>query len=133
DRGTVFVLPPRVLNDIIRDPDPSVVDHPDRPFPFVTGPCDSGIFWRHRELVRRLESAKPERLEPLWCEVTALQLLADVLKAAFARHHLPRKRRRRGTDADHADRIEAVKTYLARRLGERITLDEVARAVHASP
>jgi AraC family transcriptional regulator len=132
DRGTVFVLPPRVLNDIVRDLDPSVVDHPDRPFPFVTGPCDSGIFWRHRELVRRLESAKPGRLEPLWSEVTALQVIADVLKAGFARHHQPSKRRP-GTDADHADRVEAVKTYLARRLGERVTLDDVARAVHASP
>jgi AraC-like DNA-binding protein len=49
------------------------------------------------------------------------------------RHGLPRKRHRNGTEADHADRVEAAKTYLASRLGERITLDEVARAVHASP
>src|SRR5262249_21779409 len=48
------------------------------------------------------------------------------------RHGLPR-RRRSGTEADHADRVEAAKTYLASRLGERITLDDIARAVHASP
>ncbi|PYV34292.1 MAG: hypothetical protein DMG09_21190, partial [Acidobacteria bacterium] len=89
--------------------------------------------WRHRELVQRLEAAESDPLEPLWADVTALQLVADVLEAAFARQGLPRKRRRNGTDADHAVRAEAAKTYLASRLCERITLDDVARAVYASP
>src|SRR5436189_60902 len=40
DRGTVLFAPERVLNDIIRELDSSVDDHPARPFPFVTGPCD---------------------------------------------------------------------------------------------
>ena len=133
DRGTVFVPSPRLLNDIIREFDPSFDDRPERPFPFVTGPCDSGVFWRHYELVRRLEAAAPERLEPLWVDTTVLEIIADVLEAAFARHGLARKCRRNGTDADYADRAEAVKTYLGSRLCERITLDEVARAVYASP
>jgi AraC family transcriptional regulator len=133
DRGTVFVASPRVLNEIIRELDPSVDDRPERPFPFVTGPCESGVFWRHRELVQRLEAAESDPLEPLWADVTALQLVAHVLEAAFVRHGLPRRRRRNGTDADHADRTEAAKTYLASRLCERVTLDDLARAVHASP
>ena len=133
DRGTVFVVSPRVLNDIIRELDPFIDKHPERPFPFIVGPCDSAVFWRHREFVQRLEAAESDPPEPLWADATALQLIADVLEAAFARHGLPRKRRRNGTEADHADRVEAAKTYLASRLGERITLDEVARAVHASP
>jgi AraC-like DNA-binding protein len=90
------------------------------------------VFWRHRELVQRLEAASTSPLEPLWADVTALQLIAHVLEAAFARQAGPR-RRRRATDADHVDRSEAVKTYLASRLSERITLEGVARAVHASP
>jgi len=124
-----------VLNDIIHELDPSIDDHPERPFPFVTGPCDSGVFWRHRELIQRLEAAESDPLEPVWAEVTALQLIADVLEAAFARHGrcVPQVRRRNDTDADHADRAEAVKTYLASRLCERITFDDVARAVYASP
>ncbi len=134
DRGTTFGISRRVLNDIIRELDPSIDDHPDAPFPFVTGPCDSGIFWRHRELVLRLEAAQTHPLEPLWADVTALQLIADVLASTFARHGEPvSRRRRRGTDADHVDRVEAAKTYLATRLSERITLDGVAQAVHASP
>ena len=133
DRGTVFVVSPRVLNDIVRELDPSIDDHPDGPFPFVTGPCDTAVFWRHRELVQRLEGVASAPLEHLWADETALQLIADVLEAGFARHGVPRKRRRNGTDADHTDRAEAAKTYLASRLAEPVALDEVARAVHASP
>ena len=36
-------------------------------------------------------------------------------------------------DREHADRAEAAKTFLASSLGERVTLDDVARAVHTSP
>ncbi len=133
DRGTVFTPSPRVLNDILRELDPAIDDGPDQPFPFVSGPCDPGVFWRHRELVRRLEAAEAASLDPLWADVTALELIADVLGAAMARHGLPRKRRRNGTDADHASRAESAKTFLASRLGERITLADVASAVHASP
>src|SRR5262249_50388272 len=86
-----------------------------------------------RASVQQLEAARSHPLEPLWADVTALQLVAHVLEAAFVRHGLPRKRRRHDTDADHANRVEAVKCYLASRLGERITLDDVARMVHASP
>jgi AraC-like DNA-binding protein len=133
DRGTIFVLSPRVLEDVIRELDPSVEERPDRPIPFVTGPCDPGVFWRHRELARALESARTHPFDPLRIDVTAIQLVADVLEAAFHRHGLPRKRRRNGTEADHADRAEAAKGYLASRLADRVTLDDVARAVHASP
>ena len=131
DRGTVFTVSPRVLNDIVRELDPSIDDHPEQPFRFFTGPCDSGVFWRHRELVQRLESADP--LEPLWADVTALQLVADVLESAFVKHGVTRKPKREGTDVDHAERTEAAKTYLASRISERVTLDEVAHAVYVSP
>lgn len=133
DRGTVFELSPRILNDIVRELDPTIDEHPDRPFPFITGPCKTAIFWRHRELVLRLENAEVEPLEPIWADVTALQLIADVLEAAFSRHGSPHRKRRQGTESDHADRVEAAKTFLASRLGERVTLDDVARAAHASP
>ena len=132
DRGTVFTVSPRVLNDIVRELDPSIDEHPDQPFRFFTGPCDSGVFWRHRELVQRLETAETNPLEPLWADVTALQLVADVLESAFVQRGAE-KPKRKATGADHAERTEAVKTYLAARMSERITLDDVARAVHVSP
>ena len=133
DRGTVFTVSPRVLNDIVRELDPSIDDHPEHPFQFITGPCGSEVFLRHRELVQRLERAESEPLEALWADVTALQLVADVLESAFARQGPTQKPRRGGTVVDHVDRAEAAKTYLASNLSERITLDDVARAVSASP
>ncbi|MBS1787880.1 MAG: helix-turn-helix transcriptional regulator [Acidobacteria bacterium] len=133
DRGTIFAASPRILNDIVRELDPSVDKHPERPFPFVIGPCDSALFWRHRELVKKLEAAEVEPLEPLWADVTALQMMADVLEAAYVRYDLPRKSHRNGTESDHADRAEAAKTYLASQISETVTLDEVARAVFTSP
>jgi AraC-like DNA-binding protein len=133
DRGTIFVLSPRVLNDIVREFDPSVDDHPDRPIPLLTGPCDPAVFWRHRELARHLEVSGSRSIDPLRIDAAALQLVADVLEAAFDRHGPPPRRRRNGTEAEHADRAEAARGYLASRLAQRVTLDDVARAVHASP
>jgi len=133
DRGTSFIPTPRVLNDIVRELDPTIDEHPENPFPFVTGPCDAKLFWRHRELVQRLENAATKPLEPLWADVTSLQLIADVLEAAFVQHGLPRKERRSETEADHAERVEVAKTYLAANLADKITLDDIAREVHVSP
>lgn len=131
DRGTVFAVSSRVLRDIVRELEPSVDEHPDDLFPFLTGPCETDVFWRHRELVMRLEREEP--LEHLWADVTALQIVADVLEAAFAGHGPPARPRRAGTHADHAERAEAAKTYLAANLGEPVTLEDVAAAVNASP
>ncbi|HET6326497.1 MAG TPA: AraC family transcriptional regulator [Planctomycetaceae bacterium] len=132
DRGTVLVASPAVLCDIVRELDPAVDDRPERPFPFVTGPCSKAVFLQHRELVQRLEGQASQPLEPLWADVTALQLVADVLEAAFARQGLAATKRRVDTEAEHVDLTEAVKSLLASRLRERLTLDEIAQAVDTS-
>lgn len=133
DRGTVLSTSRRVLNDIVREVDPSIDEHPEHPFPFAVGPCDNSAFLRHRELVRRLEAAGTSALEPLWAEVVSLQLMADVLEQAFRRHELPPRRKRSATTRDHVERIEAVKTHVASNLGRRLTLNDIARAVGLSP
>jgi AraC family transcriptional regulator len=133
DRGTIFSLSQEVLNDIIREFDPTVDGRPEQPFPFVVGPCDSGVFLRQRDLVQRLEAAQLGVIERVQVDETALQLIATVLEGAFARIGVQRMGRRIGTDTDHADRVEAAKTYLVARLSERITLDGVSRAVYSSP
>jgi len=79
DRGTVFTPSPCVLNDIVREFDPSVDDRPDQPFPFITGPCDSRVYWKHYELVQRLKIAEAYPIEPLWADATALQIVVDIL------------------------------------------------------
>jgi AraC family transcriptional regulator len=138
DRGTILTPSSRVLNDIIRELDPTIDDDPQWTFPFVTGPCNSGVFWRHYELVLRLEGAGSDRPDPIWpdpilIDETALRLITDVVEAAFAQQGMPHKPRRSSTATDHADLTEAAKSYLASRLSERVTLDDVARAVYTSP
>lgn len=132
DRGTSFAVTSTILNDIIRELDPAIDERPDDPFPFDSGPCGTAIFLRHRDYVRRLERAGEEPLEPLWADITGLQLIADVLEAAFV-HSGSRPRKRPTTALDHADRVEAAKVYIARHLGENISLGDVASAVNASP
>lgn len=132
DRGTTFTIRPSILTDIVRELDPTIDEHPDKPFPFLNGPCRSEIFWRHREFVRRLESQDVEPLEPLWADVTGLQLMADVLSDAFERLGT-RPKQRRSTGEDHTERTEAAKTYLASHISESVSLDDVAAWVHSSP
>jgi AraC-like DNA-binding protein len=132
DRGTAFTIAPSILTDIVRELDPTIDERPEDPFPFASGPCSTEIFWRHRDYVRKLENASVEPLEPLWADVTGLQLVADVLEAAFIQHG-KRPQRRRTTNADHLERTEAAKNYLAANLAENVRLEDVAAAVNASP
>ena len=132
DRGTSFGVPASILSEIIRELDPSVDERPEVPFAFDSGPCDTSLFLRHREYVQRLERSVEEPLEPLWADITGLQLMADVLEAAYA-HTGSRRRKRDSTRSDHAERVEAAKTYIASRLGESITLGDIAAAANASP
>ena len=132
DRGTSFVIAEQILRDIIRELDPSVDERPDQPFSFTDGPCDSQLFWRHREYVQRLERVDVEPLEPLWADITGLQLIADVIEAAYE-HTGAKPKKRPATLEDHMERTEAAKNYLAARIGENVSLDEVASAVNASP
>jgi len=75
DRGTVFIPSPRVLNDIVRELDPSVDDVQSDRFPSLRVHATAVYSGRHRGLVQRLEVAESEPLEPLWTDVTVLQLV----------------------------------------------------------
>lgn len=132
DRGTSMVVAGSILTDIIRELDPLIDEHPDNPFPFASGPCDTTLFLRHRDYVRRLETADVEPLEALWADITGLQLIADVLVAAYE-HAGAKPKKRLSTSKDHADRTEAAKAYIAKHLAENISLADVAVAANASP
>ncbi len=133
DRGTILSVLPRVLNDIIREFDPSIDDHPDRPFPFHAGPCNATTFYRHRELVLILESGQFPPPDPLWVDEKVLQLIADVLGAAFQSQGPQKSQHRPRTNSKHADLAESAKSYVASRIGQHVTLDEVAHAIGISP
>jgi len=137
DRGTVFQVPQRILDEFLQEWDPGGEGPADRPIPFAAGPCEAHVFWRHRELVQALigvlESPDSPALEPFWADVTALQIIADVLGAGFARQGVPMRSRKAGTATDHLELVEAGKLYFAGHLGERLSLEDVARALNTSP
>jgi AraC-like DNA-binding protein len=133
DRGTCFLVAPHVLNDIVREFDPTIDEHPDQPFPFVTGPCYTRLFWQHLDLVRRLQRGKEERPEHLWADVTLLRWVGEVLGSAFEKHRQPTKSRRTSTKIDHAEKAEAARGFLASHLSEQVTLNDIAREVAVSP
>ncbi len=132
DRGTVFLVRPETLHEMVREADPSVDERPERPFPFTVGPCDPATFVRHRDFVRGLASVAGA-VDPLWADTEALGLCADVLASAFAHAGVQPEVRKGATALDHAERVEAARAFLARDLGARVTLDEVARAAALSP
>ena len=132
DRGTSMVVAESILTDIIRELDPTIDERPGDPFPFTSGPVDTALFVRHRDYVRRLELAEADPLEPLWADVTGLQLIADVLVAAYE-HAGAKPAKRASTAKDHAERADAAKAYIAKHLGENISLAEIASAANASP
>jgi AraC family transcriptional regulator len=133
DRGVIFTPSPGVLKDIVREFDHSVDDRPERPFPFITGPCNSHAYWMSYQLAQRLKTAETYPLDPLWADAAALKLVECVLGAAFQSYGNPRKSCRKSVHADHTERVEAAKSYLTCRMSESITLADVAEAVHVSP
>lgn len=131
DHGTSIALSPRILGELLEAFDPRFGDDEAATFPFDVGPCAPGLFRRHADVVRQLAFER----EPLAADVLSLQLAADALAAAFDHAVRPvgSASRRRGTHDDHADLVERTKAHFSAHLEGRITLEDLARAVHASP
>jgi len=135
DRGTVLRLSPNVLGEMVRE----LLHQPDaeiESFAFQSGVCTPEIFLKHRDLIIKLEDVADEQsLDRVWADVTALELAAEILESAFAQQqslNIDRKRRH-ATAASHAEQVEGAQIYLSSHFTEHITLETVARAVHASP
>ncbi len=131
DHGTSIALSPRILREILEAFDPRFGDDEAATFPFHAGPCAPDLFRRHADLVRQLAFER----EPLAADVLSLQLAADALAAAFdhAARPLAPASRRRATRDDHAELVERTKAHFSAHLEGRVTLEDLARAVHASP
>lgn len=130
DRGTLFTPAPQVLRELLSLYAPAIAERPRLCFPFLTGPCVTAVFRRQHELVRQLELGAAD---PLWLDASALQLVRELVAAAFARQDRSPQPRRQTTQSDHAERVEAAKNFLASHLGERLGLAEVAHAAQVSP
>lgn len=96
---------------------------------FTQGPGDPRVYLRHLALVRELKNAEAD---PLDAEERALEIADDALGVAAAYHCRPPRFRRGRTERDHHELAEAAKRLLTERFEERLTLEEIARALHTS-
>ena len=133
DSGTVLSLAPDLLHDMTREWYPAIDEHPAQPFPQLAMRCSSAHYLQHRALVQALETGTADADDPLWVETAALALQAQLLSAAYRTVTPQKSGRRLHTHADHHDRAEAARAVLSRRLGEKLSLADVADEVHLSP
>ena len=97
-------------------------------FPWVAGPCDAAAQLARHLLLRDLRAGVAD---PLAVGETAHELVRRAAFAAAGVHARPRRRPR--TERAHAALSEDAKALLERRLAERVTLEQLGRALHASP
>jgi AraC-like DNA-binding protein len=128
DCSTVFRLMPAVLFDLLRACDPAADDKPDRPFPVSHTIVDT----RHRLLQYHLlhTALNDQENDALEIEECLLMLLAEVIQHTFrlAGLSIPSPATR-----SHRELTYRVKLVLAERFREKLTLHEIAAAVHYSP
>ena len=99
-------------------------------FPVSHGPVEPHTYLLHRLVLRATSpSSEPDRMlvEEALCRVLAEAVQSGLRLAEAGR------RPRATTVTGHAELVEATKELLAARLGERLTLGEIARSVHSSP
>lgn len=98
-------------------------------FPVNHGPLEPSTYLLHRLLLRAVAARAADRL---LVEETLCRLLAEAVASGL--RVLPAARtERRSTAVGHAELVEATKELLTRRLGDSLTLGEIARSVHSSP
>jgi AraC family transcriptional regulator len=128
----VFVLvSPEALEEIARTLVPDLTDPEIAPFPFSNGPCAASTYLAHRMLVHHLGSARAP--EGLFVDECLYGLVGDAVVRSFGAAHRNEEPRRPATRAAHAELVEEAKLVLSARLGERLTLDELAGSLFTSP
>jgi len=95
------------------------------------GPLEPATYLLHR-LVLRAASVR-ESADRLLVEENLCRILAEAVGSGLRLAGGSGRRERRSTAAGHTELVEATKELVARRLGERLTLGGIARAVHSSP
>ena len=130
DRCTVLSFATSQIEDCLLHLDPHALSSGTRLFRSTHTPTSPALDLLHRQLLRIAESTD----ESLAVEEIAIDLLAGLINASM---HAPvseyRVSQRATTTQRHNDLIMAVREELARRLGDKLDLRDIASAVHVSP
>jgi len=124
-----FAFSQEALLDTMQAYDPSVLERPERPYPTTHAPSDTQSYLLQRLVVDHILGDEP--VDALYVQEAALSILARVLNNLF-----PGQRREPETAAArraHAELARDVKTILATRYHEPLSLAEIARELYTSP
>ena len=126
-----FAFRPRAVVDTIRPYDPTVDDNWERPFIFTHGPADPGCYWQQRLVIEYLhQSSQPDHF---YVEETCLSILSQVIEETYRKRGLLARDRHSRTTRSHIELVQAVKTFLAMRFTEPLSLAQIGREVGSSP
>lgn len=120
-----------LLVDVGRGVDPKIGGRGAMPFPTTVALCDSETFLKVRAMLN--EACRGPEAEHELIHDSARQVLQAVLASAHKAVASHRPSPRQATERAHAEAAENAKAYMASRLHERITIDQVAKSVHTSP
>lgn len=123
-----FEFAPEVILDAVQPYDPAVDDS--RPFRLTHGPSDTRTYLLQRQIVELIVST--EQPDQLYVEEALLAVLNTVVHSVYQASGRQRGSRKQ-CDSNAAELIYDVKHVLARHFTQRITLDQIAQAVHCSP
>lgn len=132
DDCTVIALSRSAASEIASARDPRAGERPDAPFPAAAAPSGPRLHLAQSRLVRAARRGD----DPLAIEERLLATAALAFAAAGDRDPKGARRRRRARESTrraHRDLAFAVKALLASRFRERLSLADVAWAVHSSP
>lgn len=128
---TALYLSREIVAQILRQAGASKMAIPDGSFGFDDAPTTPEFTLRHFDLLARLGAFGSS--DPLAIEECALALAADIVQAS-TRFHCARVRPiRPETQRASRQTADAVKELLSQRFAERVTLSDIATAVHAAP
>ena len=144
DDCTVFAFEDRLLRDALELVDPGWLDVASgralpassvpgalsQPFRRIHGLNDARLFAALERLRRAAQSPHPE---PLALDEAAIALLAAVLRGASRARAPAAKAARLDTRGAHSELVQCTTVFLATAFGQSASLDDVGRAVHASP
>ncbi|HXJ65585.1 MAG TPA: helix-turn-helix transcriptional regulator [Actinomycetota bacterium] len=131
DHCAFVLVGPEVLEEIARCRVPGLADPVGRPFPLTHAPGPAGAYLAHLALLRHLRDAREP--DEVFVQERLYALVGGAVAGLFAAGTTRGEPRRAVTRAAHAEAVEAAKVVMGTRLGERLTLEQVAGLVFVSP
>jgi AraC family transcriptional regulator len=130
DDCTVFVFEEALLREAVGAIAGAPEESATPPFEFMHVLSDEATFLLHDQLWRQ---ARERTNEALAIDESSVQLLTALLERAHRTRSRGRRQGRSATQELHREQTRRTALFLAEHLGDDLSLEDVARAVHCSP